>query len=504
MTGSLRGRLLLGLVALVVVGLFVSDLLTYTALQSFLLDRLDDQLRTGRSQAEALLADYGQPEQPGFRPRGPTAPPAFPEGTFAELRSPDGATVAQAVFGSAGPGGNARPSLPAHPATAGPDQPVLSTVPGTNGVARYRLLSMTVDNPSVPGDTLLLAIPLSDVDSTLQRLLLLELTIGLLVLLGTALFAWWVVRLGLRPLERMGATAAAIAAGDLSRRVEPATPHTEIGRLGLALNAMLSQIEASFAERTETAQRLRRFVADASHELRTPLTSIRGYAELLRRQPPPADEDASLARRRIEEEAIRMSGLVNDMLLLARLDQGRPLEKAPVDLVNIARDACDDARAVAPRRPISLAADGPVVVTGDEARLRQLVGNLVRNAVVHTPGGTPIEVSVARNGQGSVLTVVDHGPGLPAGESKRIFEPFHRVDPGRSRDRGGAGLGLSIVAAVVAAHGGHVQALPTPGGGATFEVLLPLAHQSEPAPNGADDGDARRRAETRLQQPTEL
>jgi two-component system OmpR family sensor kinase len=302
-----------------------------------------------------------------------------------------------------------------------------------------------------------------------------ETLIGLSIVVATALLALLIIRLGLRPLQKMGGVAADIAAGDLSRRVEPATSKTEIGRLGLALNGMLSQIEAAFAERTQSNQRLRRFIADASHELRTPLTSIRGYSEMLRRGAAESPADADLARRRIEEESVRMSALVDDMLLIARLDQGRPLERNPVDLKAIASDAAADARAVAPQREITLSATSPVVVEGDDIRLRQVVGNLVRNALVHTPQQSPIEIGVSRVDGVGRLSVVDHGPGLNSDEMVRIFEPFYRADPSRSRDSGGAGLGLSIVNAVVSAHGGQVHVTKTSGGGATFEVELPLA-----------------------------
>jgi two-component system OmpR family sensor kinase len=238
---------------------------------------------------------------------------------------------------------------------------------------------------------------------------------------------------------------------------------------------MLGQIEAAFAERTASNSRLRRFVADASHELRTPLTSIRGYSEMLRRGAAESPADADLARRRIEEESIRMTGLVDDMLVLARLDQGRPLEQEPVDLQAIATDAVADARAVAPNRDIKLNSLGRVVVNGDDTRLRQVVGNLVRNALVHTPSQTPIDVSLSTEDSVAKLSVVDRGPGIPAEDVDRIFESFYRADPSRSRDSGGSGLGLSIVSAVVTAHGGHVIVRETEGGGATFEVELPLA-----------------------------
>jgi two-component system OmpR family sensor kinase len=238
---------------------------------------------------------------------------------------------------------------------------------------------------------------------------------------------------------------------------------------------MLSQIENAFAQTTASERRLRRFIADASHELRTPLTSIRGYSEMLRRGAAQNPDDSEVARRRIEEESVRMSTLVDDMLLIARLDQGRPLDVKPVDLQAIAGDAAADARVVAPEREISVQAPGPVVVTGDDVRLRQVVGNLVRNALVHTPSKSPIEIAVTTQNGTAHLSVADHGPGLRPEDRERIFEPFYRADPSRSRDSGGAGLGLSIVSAVVAAHGGHVAVKETSGGGATFDVELPLA-----------------------------
>ncbi len=324
------------------------------------------------------------------------------------------------------------------------------------------------------GQFIVLAIPLTDVQSTLSQLLAQEAVISAGVIGGTLVLALLIVQLGLRPLRRMGAVAGEIAAGDYSRRVEPATPRTEIGRLGLALNAMLTQIEAAFAQRTASERRLRRFIADASHELRTPLTSIRGYSEMLRRGASESPSDAELARRRIEEESVRMSTLVDDMLLIARLDQGRPIDSRPVDLQVIARDAAADARAVAPQREITLDAPERVLVAGDDTRLRQVVGNLVRNALVHTPSTTPVEIEVTTQNGTAQLSVADHGPGLPAADRDRIFEPFYRADASRSRDSGGAGLGLSIVSAVVAAHGGKIEVRETEGGGATFDVRLPL------------------------------
>src|SRR5581483_7948420 len=264
------------------------------------------------------------------------------------------------------------------------------------------------------------------------------------------------------PLEQIAETAGDIAGGDLSRRVEPAEEDTEIGRLGLALNAMLAQIETAFAERAASEDRLRRFVADASHELRTPLTAIRGYAELFRRGAADRPEDLARAMRRIEDEAARMGLLVEDLLLLARLDQGRPLQREPVDLVRVAGDALADLSAIDPSRPVSFEHPGSWVVTGDEARLRQ---------------------------------VADEGPGLPPGEEHRVFERFWRPDGARARTGGasgtgvgGTGLGLSIVAAIVGAHGGTVRAGSPPSGrGAYFMVALPVAPAAPVAPDQETD-----------------
>ena len=361
-----------------------------------------------------------------------------------------------------------------------------STVGSNNTAVRYRVLATSGDD----GTTLFVAFPTTELDQTLHRLVGIELVAAAAVLLFLALLTLAVVRLGLAPLERIAVTAGDIAGGDLSRRVEPAEPDTEIGRLGLALNAMLSQIETAFAERAASEDRLRRFVADASHELRTPLTAIRGYAELFRRGAAERPEDLARAMRRIEDEAVRMGLLVDDLLLLARLDQGRPLERAPVDLVTVAGDALADLSAIDPGRPVTYEHPETLVVSGDEARLRQVAGNLLANARVHTPEGTAVHVRVrAYDGQ-AILEVADEGPGLPAGEEGLVFERFYRADaarartgPGPSGATGGTGLGLSIVAAIVAAHGGSVHAgAPPSGRGAYFLVALPIA-EGEPSGN---------------------
>jgi len=474
MTLSLRGRLLIGVISLVAVGLLVSDVATYTTLQSSLVQRIDDQLTkvSSVSTARAILA------APLCHPRGPTSAGDFPGGTIWELIASDGTVVNACGAGVGSTGAAALPVLPKTLKSSSEGKPVEPyTVEGTGGVSQFRMTNWP-ESFFGAGQVVVFAIPLTSVQSTLSDLMLLEAKIGLGVLLATAILALLIIRIGLRPLQRMGSVAKDIAAGDLSRRVEPSTPKTEIGRLGLALNGMLSQIEAAFAERTESNTRLRRFIADASHELRTPLTSIRGYSEMLRRGAAKSPTDAEVARRRIEEESVRMSVLVDDMLLIARLDQGRPLETKPVDLQAIAQDAAADARAVAPQREITLSAPSQVVVEGDDTRLRQVLGNLVRNAIVHTPQQTAIEIAVSTEDGVGRMSVADHGAGLQIDQHDRIFEPFYRVDPSRSRDSGGAGLGLSIVSAVVTAHGGHVTVTETSGGGATFEVELPLASSS--------------------------
>ena len=282
----------------------------------------------------------------------------------------------------------------------------------------------------------------------------------------------WVVRIGLRPLDEIGNTAAAIAEGDLTRRVERAEPRTEVGRLGLALNAMLAQIEAAFDAQAASERRLRRFVADASHELRTPLAAVRAYAELFGRGADRRPDDLERAMTGIGRESERMTVLVEDLLLLARLDEGRPLEREPVELDEVVTEAVDAAVAVDPDRPVDLEAD-PVVVLGDRDRLRQVLDNLLSNVRAHTPAGSPVRVRVGSENGLAVVEVADSGPGMTSEEAARVFERFYRSDSSRSRATGGVGLGLSIVAAVAEAHGGAVSAHSTPGDGATFRITFP-------------------------------
>jgi two-component system OmpR family sensor kinase len=348
------------------------------------------------------------------------------------------------------------------------------------------------------GRLVAIAVSLRQLDATERTLLGIDVAVLALMLLLLGLVAAAVVRLGLNPLTAMQKTAEQIAGGDLSRRVEDADPHTEAGRLGIAFNAMLARIEVALADRTASEQRLRQFLADASHELRTPLTSIQGFAELYRRGGAPPGPAMDEAMARIEAEADRMALLVADLMLLARLDQERPLERHPVDLLALAADAVRDAHARLPGRRITLGCDvdtfrdeGPATVPGDEARLRQVATNLLANALQHTPGDAVITVWVGRCarpapepttvvGTGpaagtpfAVLEVTDTGPGLTADQAGRVFERLYRADASRQRASGGAGLGLAIVAAIVVAHGGRVELRTGPGAGAAFRVLLP-------------------------------
>jgi two-component system OmpR family sensor kinase len=476
---SLRRRLLLTLAPIFIAGLIAVDIATYVSLQSFLVSKVDQQILSVHMSVSAYLTSdsvFGRGPQPG-----PTD--NFPPGTFGEIVSASGKVVV-APHDFAGPGGEDATSTLKLPSSLTPQ--TFLTAQGSSPGDGFRVYIDSVPNDS-NGDLLIVALPLDDTAATLGQLLVLELIAGGVITVIILVATWLIVRRGLRPLDRMGRTAR-IAATDLSQRVEPTQESSEVGRLGLAINAMLSQLEAAFAERAANEQRLRHFVSDASHELRTPLTSMRGYAELLRRNPEMSEQDVILATRRIEEEARRMGILVDDLLLLARLDQGRPLERVPVDLDAMVLDACADARVADPTRVVTARIEAPAQVIGDDLRLRQVLANLVRNAVVHTPPGTPIEVTLGVQGDSAVIEVVDHGPGIRPDHAHRIFERFHRADPERSGDQGGSGLGLSIAAAVVAAHGGRIDLAATPGGGATFRIELPASSAAVPQPHAATPG----------------
>jgi two-component system OmpR family sensor kinase len=472
----LQVKLIAAVLALVTVALLLIGLASGAALRGYLVGRLDDQLQ----------AVAGQPgREPGELHGGPEHRPGPPSEFLIQYHNPAGKLL---YTDSAPLDQRQPPQVPENSAWLADHAGEAVTVPAAGGGGRWRVLV----RETASGSTVVAA-SLDPIDATTRQLRLIDLGVSLVVLAVLAGLGAAIVRASLRPLVEIEQTARAIAAGDLTRRVPDRDPRTEVGRLGRALNSMLAQIESAFGARAaseasarRSEDRMRRFVADASHELRTPLTTIRGFAELYRQGG--ARDPAELDRlmRRIEDQAARMGLLVEDLLLLARLDQQRPLDRRPVDLLALAAEAVNDARAVAPDRRIELVLGGEdgdrgtaLVVLGDDQRLRQVLANLVNNALTHTPAGSPVEVRVGGSSldgrPGAAVEVVDHGPGLTPEEAERVFERFYRADPARSPADGGAGLGLSIVAALVAVHGGTVAVDSVPGRGARFRVVLPLA-----------------------------
>jgi two-component system, OmpR family, sensor kinase len=463
---TLRARLTLALVILMAAGLLAADAATYASFRSFLIRRVDQQLVAARVPAAYVLREELAPD-----PNRPGPPDAqLPSGTYVAYVEPSG-TIHDKVIAYGG-------TVPAKPAL--PDRPGGDpfTTGSVGGGPRYRVQY----TPLEQGGFLIVGIPLTEVTQTLGRLLAVASIVTILVLLAMAGVSWYTVRRELRPFEEIEATAGAIAAGDLSRRVERTDPRTEVGRLGSSLNVMLGRIEGAMEEVRASEASLRRFLADASHELRTPLTSIRGYAELFRRGAAHDPDDTALAMRRIEQESERMGLLVEDLLFLARSGQGRPIAHEPVDLAAVVTDAVQDARTVDPARPIGLTAPSQLQMLGDEPRLRQVLANLLSNALTHTPEGTPVAVSLSEDGDDAIVEIRDAGPGLEAAEASQVFDAFFRADPVRERRAGseGTGLGLAIVAAIAEAHGGSARVVSAPGEGAAFEVRLPRT--------GRDDG----------------
>ncbi|MQY04502.1 sensor histidine kinase [Actinomadura macrotermitis] len=470
---SLRAKLIAGMLVLVLLGLTAMSAAGAVVLRGSLIDRADEQLHDAAERVtRQIVPQLGDPHT-WLRLRAPGE-------MYTQVRDPYG-RVRQSDQPYWNAGG---PRLPGD-LTRRLGRPF--TAPGQGGSpGSWR----AVAEPLPDGGVLVIAMPLEEIERTVGQLLLIDVILGALVLAVLAVLGVWVVRASLRPLAAIGETAGAIAAGDLSRRVPGAGPRTEVGRLAGSINGMLAQIESAFGARAvseaaarRSEERMRRFVADASHELRTPLTAIRGFAEFYRQGA--AREPAELDRLigRIEDTAARMGLLVEDLLLLARLDRQRPVARRPVDLLAVAAEAVQEARVVAPGRDIALSVDGAVAyqVLGDEPRLRQVVGNLLANAVAHTPDGTPVRVRLRPGGLGgapaAVLEVADEGPGLTPEQAERVFERFYRADRARSREDGpgtGTGLGLSIVAALVAAHEGKVEVDSTPGEGAVFRVVLAL------------------------------
>ncbi|WP_308161086.1 HAMP domain-containing sensor histidine kinase [Cellulomonas sp. GbtcB1] len=470
--------------ALLALGLSFAGAITTTSLSGFLVEQVDDRLRVqAETSREGLYKAY---QDAGNSLDGVTLQ-SWGDRDFAlavrilgssTTFTPQGTTLE--TEGS--------PRLPVVDLDA-LDHTTTTTVGSSERGATWRVAVAPMRLHGTTIGYVMYAEPLADVQKTVRQAAFLLWTSAVAILVIGAVVATWAVRRSLRGLREIEGTAAQIAAGDLSQRVPPAPETTEVGRLGAALNSMLAQIETAFDARTRSEERMRRFVADASHELRTPLAAIRGYGELYRMGALTEKDQVDDTMRRIEQSATRMGGLVEDLLALARLDSDRPGRTEPVDLAVLATDAAHDLRAIDPTREVRVgplpdaAAPGPdgapptTVVPGDEARLRQVVANLVGNVARHTPAGTPAELGVGRVGDRVVLEVRDHGPGIAPEHAARVFERFYRVDASRTREGdgtgGGAGLGMAIVAAIVEAHHGDVAIAQTPGGGATIRVSLP-------------------------------
>ena len=457
----LRVGLVAATLALVLCGLLASGVAVTSILRHSLISRIDSTLMDAtRTWAQApwkhTLSNGEGPD--------PARPPSK---FYVRAISPDG-HILTAINDR-----NAEPALPADN-DVGPNPTTLSSVSGSD--IEWR--GVSVHGPQ--GGLTTVAVDLSDVDHTMRSLVLLQAGIGAAVLVVVGIAGFVVVHRSLRPLAEVEQTAAAIASGELDRRITERDPRTEVGRLSSALNGMLSQIQEAVAASESSAEtartseeRMRRFITDASHELRTPLTTIRGFAELYRQG---AARDVSMLLSRIESESSRMGLLVDDLLLLARLDVQRPLDHNRVDLLALASDAVHDGRAIDPNRTITMEVfDGPGIpeVLGDEPRLRQVLSNLVANAIQHTPESADVRVRVGTDGDDAVLEVADDGPGMSQEDAQRIFERFYRTDSSRARASGGTGLGLSIVNSLVKAHGGIVTVTTAPGAGCCFRVTLP-------------------------------
>jgi two-component system OmpR family sensor kinase len=471
---SLRARVLLavGLVAIVVLG------------GAFLTTRLAEQRLV--DQVDSRLVEASRPFNRGFGPLGrfrpdptdTTTPPrpdngrprGFNEFYVAVIRTPKRVVVLgkpNVSRKSLSP-----PTIDAARALteAGRSTPHPYTVDAKQTSLRYRVMART--DPTT-GDTFVLAAPLTAVDSSTNQLAIIAFAIAGVVLAVLGLVAWWVIRLGVRPLQRMATAAVTIADDDLTRRVPEAAKGTEAGDLSAAINNMLGRLEESFAQRAETDARLRRFVGDASHELRTPVQTIRGYSELYSAGALSGPGQLDDAMRRTGQESVRMAKLIDELLTLARFDQARPIEQHPVDLRSLADDAAADALAIQPERSVRVEGDANAVVTGDEHLLRQVLANVVNNALVHTPPQSAITLTVAGDADIVTVAVADEGPGMDPETARRAFERFVRADPARTREHGGSGLGLAIVQDAIRAHGGSVSLTSDLDRGTVVEFRLP-------------------------------
>ncbi len=466
---SLRARLLLSTAGLLALALLVAGTLVVGFTRANLIEQVDGDLRTAGLQE--------------FRPGGPGGPGGS-DGAgrrVALLVLDDRGVVVQAIPSGFASDPDPLPVLPRYadgiPAEAFQE---VETRTSADGSVDYRVLLARGPRQV----TVAIAAPLTGVQTAVGTLVRNLLLVGAAAIGAVLVLGWVLIRRDLRPLERIAGAADAIAAGDLSHRAGVSHDRSEVGRLGTAFDQMLDQIQAAFEQqraaleaKDRSERRLRQFVADASHELRTPLTAVRGYTDLYRAGGLAEEAALRQAMDRIGTESRRMGTLVEDLLLLARLDQGRLLRRDPVNVSALAEDAVADARALEPGRPVRASIEPDLRIPGDEDRLRQVVGNLLANVRVHTPADAEVSVVLARSPTADApaveLRVADRGPGIDAAHAERVFDRFYRADPGRSRDRGGSGLGLSIASSIAEAHGGSLSFEETPGGGATFVLRLP-------------------------------
>jgi len=494
---TLRGRLIAGLLALLALACATVGAVTYSHLHSVLMSQLDSELADAAAKNALCISPTGNQGSddgnPGAAPPGSGGPANGANGPRTEAGLPSQCAARQATYVFTAQvrddattaaylaGIGSKPS-PCELTTA--EKADVAQVPvgravtvDLSGHGDYRMMASRV-----PDGVIITGLPLSPVTQTLQQVALAEVAVFLAALLITGVIGTAWVRVSLRPLRRVAATATRVtemplASGEvrLPERVPDADPRTEVGQVGAAFNRMLGHVESALARREASENRLRTFAADASHELRTPLAAIRGYAELARRSPDAVPPDIAHALGRVESESARMSELVDELLLLAQLDAGRPLASEPVDLTRLVIDVSSDARAAAPghRWQLELPHE-PITVRGDEQRLHQVLANLLSNAARHTPAGTAVTVVVSASARTAVVTVTDNGPGIPPELQPDIFERFVRGDTSRSRAAGSSGLGLAIVQAVTAAHGGSAGVTSRPGE-TRFTITLPLA-----------------------------
>ncbi|HYO43450.1 MAG TPA: HAMP domain-containing sensor histidine kinase [Candidatus Limnocylindrales bacterium] len=476
---SLRTRLVLSLALLTAAALLVAGFVVVQLTRASLVERMDSELLTianASTRIERLTELADGDSEAGRR--------------LAVMRLDRTGNVLRAFPSGFASDPDPLPQLPVYQDGIPPEAfGVVAQRSSVDDALEYRVLT---EKSARPNAIVAIAAPMTTIAAAERALVRTMLIVGLAAMGAMLIVAWVVIRRGLLPLERIAATAEQITAGDLSHRAGVPHDDTEVGRLGSAFDTMLDQIETSFDEQQRALEakerseaQLRRFVADASHELRTPLTAVRGYADLYRAGGLADPEAMATAMDRIGTESRRMATLVEDLLLLARLDQGRPIRREPVNLSRIADDAVLDLRAIDPGRPVVAAIDPDLIVAGDDDRLRQVVGNLFANVRVHAGTPAAVEVVLQTVDGEAELRVVDHGPGIDPADGPRVFDRFFRADAGRSRDSGGTGLGLSIVASLVHAHGGRLWHEATPGGGATFVVRLPFTASSQPAPGHA-------------------